>query len=71
MLFIIDNTYYWTGFLNNTYSGYCTQTLSYGVACISSYECQEYNLLSCISSQCQCSTGYTWNSVSQQCDPVG
>lgn len=63
-------TNYWTGFLNNTYSGYCTPKISYGTTsfnCTTTYQCQDYNYVTCISGQCTCSIYQYWDGT--LCEP--
>ncbi|CAF4620437.1 unnamed protein product [Rotaria sp. Silwood1] len=63
-------TDYWTGFLSNTYSAYCTPKINYGVSsftCTSSYQCRDYNYVTCVSGQCTCSTDRYWDGT--MCEP--
>ncbi|CAF1005154.1 unnamed protein product [Rotaria sordida] len=59
-------TDYWTGFLSNTYSDYCTPKINYGVpsfTCTSSYQCRDYNYITCNSGQCTCTTYQYWDGI--------
>jgi hypothetical protein len=60
----VDYTQYWTGFQNNTYSAICTPKINYGVpsfTCVSSYQCRDYNYITCISGVCNCNNFQYWD----------
>jgi hypothetical protein len=67
---MLDYTYYWTGFLNNTYSGYCTPKINYNATsftCVSSYQCRDYDYITCVSELCTCSYDKYWEGT--LCEP--
>lgn len=60
----VDYTQYWTGFQNNTYGAYCTPKINYGVpsfTCVSSYQCRDYNYITCIAGVCNCNNFQYWD----------